>query len=68
MKSIAAVCRDIFQELLGEVRKRPNTGMNPTRSAIAPRAGYADRSAARVEAWQYRIIVFLWLKPETGDY
>jgi hypothetical protein len=23
--------------------QRPNTGMNPTRSAIAPRAGYADR-------------------------
>jgi hypothetical protein len=23
--------------------QQPNTGMNPTRSAIAPRAGYADR-------------------------
>jgi len=26
----------------------PNTGMNPTHSAIAPRAGYADRWAATV--------------------
>gem|GEM_PF-5529669 len=37
---------DTFQKSLGAVGKRPNTDMNPTCSAIAPRAGYADRWAA----------------------
>jgi len=40
--------RQYSNEVTFQNRARANTGMNPTRSAIAPRAGYADRWADNV--------------------